>query len=232
MEPLLTIQLLPAKRLELPPLDYEGSLLLRWQILLPERGVNPLQLQAGIEAEQDISVLGYLPRGQWSIPGSGNERKPPLAEISYTDLLSWFITTPAGFKNSQLLIYPYDQPTYQIPYAGTTLSFTPPPAAAESSDKDAVSTVTAIANQPIAVSAANPARLNGFVVNNTNKTIWVQFGGGAIGATSPAVPVVSNGGNVDIEQGYKGVIQAFIASPGAGTAALNGSIALHEFNAV
>ncbi len=229
MEPLLTIQLPPVKRLQLPPLDYEGSVLLRWQITIPERGLDPIDLQAVIEAEQDISILGYLPRGQWPIPGSSNEKKPVLAEISYTDLLTWFVTTPAGFKASQLLIYPYDQPTYLIPYSGNTVSFTPPAQPAEFSDKDSVTTVAAVTGQAISLSAYNPARLNGSVVNNTNRTIWVQFGGGAITNASPAFPIVANAGNIDIEQGYKGIIQAFIPSGGP---AVTGSIALHEFNAI
>lgn len=228
MEPLLTLQLRPDKRLELQPLDHVGSLLLRWQVQIPERGVDPLQLQASIEAEQIIPVVGFLPRGQWSIPG-GDQSIAPLAEISYSPLLDWFITTPAGFKNSQLLIYPYDQPTYQIPYSGTTVAFTPPPAPSEFSDKDSVSTIAAVANQPLLLSPPNNVRLNGFIVNNTNKTIWVLFGGGAISAASPAVPVAANGGNADVEQGYEGAIQAFIAPSGA---VATGSIALHEFNAV
>jgi hypothetical protein len=227
MEALLTIQLLPVKRLQLPPLDYEGSLLLRWQILLPERGVNPLQLQAGIEAEQDISVLGYLPRGQWSIPGSGNEKKPPLAEISYTDLLSWFITTPAGFKNSQLLIYSYDQPTYQIPNTGATVSFTAPQAATPTSNNGAISSPQAVPGSFLGV-PPNNARLDGFGVNNSNKTVWVLFAATPAAPAKPATPVPV-GGNFDIPTGYVGAIQLAIAPGGA---APTGTIDITEFNAV
>jgi hypothetical protein len=227
MEPLLTIQLLPAKRLQLPPLDYEGSLLLRWQILLPERGVNPLQLQAGIEAEQDISILGYLPRGQWSIPGSGNERKPPLAEISYTDLLAWFITTPTGFKNSQLLIYSYDQPTYQIPFTGSTVSYTPPATPPQTSNVGTPKSTPA-AIGVLSLRKENLNFLNGIGTNNTNKTLWVLFSPDPIAASKPAI-AIGAGGNFDIEQGYQGVIQGFIAPGGA---PVTGSIDLIEFNAV
>jgi hypothetical protein len=228
MELLLTIQLLSAKRLQLKPLDYEGSLLLRWQILLPENGIDPLDLLAGIEAEQTIPTIGFLPRGQWSIPG-GDRSIAPLAEISYSPLLDWFITTPEGFKNSQLLIYSYDQPTYQIPYTGTTVSFTPPPLQSEYSDKDSVATIAAVQGQPILVSPPNASRLNGFIVNNTNKTVWILFGSGSITNASPALPVSANSGNIDIEDGYEGAIQAFIA-PGGSPA--TGSIVLHEFNSV
>jgi hypothetical protein len=227
IEPLLTMQLLPAKRLQLPPLDYEGSLLLRWQILLPERGVNPLQLQAGIEAEQDISVLGYLPRGQWSIPGSGNERKPPLAEISYTDLLTWFLTTPAGFKNSQLLIYPYDQPTYQIPNTGATVSFTAPQAAQPTSNNGAITSPQAVSGSFLGA-LPNPIRLDGFGVNNSNRVVWVLFASTPAAPAKPSTPVPV-GGNFDIPTGYVGAIQLAIAP---GNAPPTGTIDITEFNAV
>jgi hypothetical protein len=225
VEPLLTIQLQPAKRLKLQPLGYEGSLLLRWQIQIPERGVNPQQLQAGIEAEQVIPVVGFLPRGQWSIPG-GDQSIAPLAEISYSPLLDWFITTPAGFKNSQLLIYPYDQPTYQIPNTGATVSFSTPTAATPTSSTGAVTSVPAIPGSFPGV-APNTLRLDGFGVNNSNKTVWVLF------AATPATPAkpstqVPAGGNFDIPTGYVGAIQLAIATGGT---APTGTIDITEFNA-
>jgi hypothetical protein len=230
MQPLLILPLQPNKRTRLPPLDYDGLLLLRWQIQILDRGVDSSQLQASIEAEQIIPIVGFLSRGQWPIPG-GDQLIAPLAEIPYSPLLEWFIVTPSGFRNSQILMYPHEQPIYQSPTAGLTMGFTPPPPNSEFSEKDTVTTIPAVANQQILVSAPNSVRLNGFVVNNTNKTIWLSFGASTVAAAPPAIPVAANGGNADIEQGYEGVIVAFIAPIAANSAALTGTIILHEFNA-
>ena len=112
MEPLIILILEPNKRRKLPPLDYSGALLLRWQIMLSSPGVDPLTLTAQISAEQTIDPIGYVDRGQWPLPG-GDRIKAPLTEIAYSPLVDWFITTPTGFRNSQLSIYQYAPPQYQ-----------------------------------------------------------------------------------------------------------------------
>jgi hypothetical protein len=111
MDPLLTLALEPNKRRQLPPIGYSGSMLLRWQIIVPIVGIDPLSLQAVIEAQETIGLIGYLDHGHWYIPG-GDRLKAPLVEVAYSPTLDWFLTTPDGFKNAQLIFYPYRESNY------------------------------------------------------------------------------------------------------------------------
>jgi hypothetical protein len=226
LDPLLTIALEPDKRRLLPELDYSGTLLLRWQVTIPVKGIDPIQLRGVIEARQTIPIVGFLPRGQWEIIG-GDRQVSPLSEIDYTPLLEWFVTTPSGFRNSQLLIYPYDQPTYQLPNTGTTVSFTPPAQPPQTSIDGTPTTVTPIAGTPQNLSPANANRLEGVIVNNTNKILWVRFSSTSATAAPPSL-ALAVGGNMDVPDQYVGAINIFIATGGA---ALTGTITLTEFNA-
>lgn len=108
------------------------------------------------------------------------------------------------------------------------MSFTPPAAVTQISRAGASTSVPASVG-PLALLPASPGdvRINGYGVNNTNKVLWVLFSTTTIGASKPAIPIAV-GGNFDIEQGYQGVIQGFIA---AGGAAVTGTIDMTEFNA-
>jgi hypothetical protein len=226
LEPLLTIALLPNKRQILPALDYTGTLLLRWQVSIPEKGVNPLQLRGVVEARQSIPTVGFLPRGQWEILG-GDRSNSPLSEIDYTPLMDWFLITPSGFKNSQLLIYPYDQPTYQLPNTGGTVNFTPPPQPNQTSTEGTPTTVTPVAGTSQVLSPPTANRLEGIIVNSTNKVVWIRFSVAPAANSAPSMALAA-GGNMGIPDQYIGQINYFI---GNGGTALTGQITLTEFNA-
>jgi hypothetical protein len=114
MDPLLILPLTPSQSRQLPALNYSGLLILRWQILLPATGTDPSSLKAAIKAKQPIDNIGHLERGQWSIPG-GDRLYAPLAEVPYNPAWEWLITTPSGFKGSQLSLFPYTPPILTIP---------------------------------------------------------------------------------------------------------------------
>jgi hypothetical protein len=88
-------------------------------------------------------------------------------------------------------------------------------------------TVTTVSAAIVATAllAANANRFQGgFMVNNSNKNMWVAFGLPAVAtAVPPNSKVAPNGGNIDIPEGYVGPISA-IWENGA-----TGSVAITEF---
>ena len=108
------------------------------------------------------------------------------------------------------------------------MSFTPPSTVAQISRVGATSSINA-STGPILLLPVSPGdvRINGFGVNNTNKVLWVLFAATAIAPSKPAI-AIAVGGNFDIEQGYQGVVQGFIAPGGA---PVSGTIDMTEFNA-
>jgi hypothetical protein len=89
----------------------------------------------------------------------------------------------------------------------------------------AATVVAAVANTVLAAVNANRAP-EGFIVNNSNKNLWVTFNGVAATAAAPATKVLPNGGNIDIPGNYTGVIN------GIWEAAATGSCVVHEFTYV
>jgi hypothetical protein len=81
----------------------------------------------------------------------------------------------------------------------------------------------AITNTVLAVANANRTP-EGYIVNNSNKALWVTFTGVAATAAAPATKVLPNGGNYDIPGGYTGAING-IWENGA-----TGSCVVHEFS--
>jgi hypothetical protein len=225
VEPLFILALAPGKRQQLPPLDYSGSLLLRWQILLTSAGIDPIELSAQISAQQTIDGLGFLERGEWAIPG-GDRLRSPLTEISYSPLLDWFITTPAGFKSSQILFYQYDQPVYQIPNQNTSMNISFPSVPASTSTGGTPSVVSPSITS-FALLAANTSRLDGLIKNNTNRDLWVLFGSGAATLNHPSM-LVPKQGNVSMPEGYVGAVSGICSGVAA---SLVGQVEITEFNA-
>jgi hypothetical protein len=209
MEPLITLYLEPNKRRQLPPLAYSGSLLLRWQIVLNTPGIDPLRLTAQIAAQQTIDPIGHIDRGEWTLP-AGYRLDAPLAEIAYSPLIDWFITTPDGFKNSILALYPYTPPIYQIStdsngdFIMNIASPNTPPTSNVSTD-----TVIAASTTSVVLLSPNAGRLEGMIINNTNRVAWIAFGGSAAAAfPAKAVPV---GGNISIPENYVGSVTGICA---------------------
>jgi hypothetical protein len=91
-------------------------------------------------------------------------------------------------------------------------------------DSEAVVTA-AVANTVLAAANANRT-MEGFIVNNSNKNLWVRFGTAAAVAAAPCVKVLPNGGNYDIPGGYTGIIN------GIWEAGATGSCVVHEFSYV
>jgi hypothetical protein len=86
-----------------------------------------------------------------------------------------------------------------------------------------VTVAAAITNTVLAVANANRSP-EGFIVNNSNKNLWVTFTGVAATAAAPATKVLPNGGNYDIPGGYTGAIN------GIWEAGATGSCVIHEFS--
>ena len=88
---------------------------------------------------------------------------------------------------------------------------------------DSAATVTSSVTN-VVLAAANLNRApEGFIVNNSNKSLWVTFTGTAATAAAPATKVLPNGGNIDIPGNYTGAIN------GIWEAAATGSCVVHEF---
>jgi hypothetical protein len=221
---LLCITLKPNEQKLLPELDYSGSLLLRWQILNTAQGVDPLALVAKVEARQIITPIGHLSRGSWTLP-AGDQLNAPLLDLSYSPVFEWKITTPSGFRGSQLLVYPHSQPVYQIPNDFQTMNISLPPTPQQSSNAGSSSVVIPTASSSTLV-PANNIRMECLLVNNTNRTIWLVFGPGPATTASPSLSIPP-GGNIDTPAGYVGPIVGIVGN----TNGLTGSVVVTEFNA-
>jgi hypothetical protein len=89
---------------------------------------------------------------------------------------------------------------------------------------DSATTVPASTSNVI-ISLANPNRTpEGYIVNNSNKAMWVAFTGNPATTAPPNTKVLPNGGNYDIPGGYTGAIH------GIWEANATGSCVLHEFS--
>jgi hypothetical protein len=99
------------------------------------------------------------------------------------------------------------------------------PAAAEVLGGEVITTVNAsITNVPL--DPANPTRRDGFIVNKSNRNLWVTFSATAATAAAPTSLVPPNS-NINIPEDYTGVINGIWSGP---TPTLNAEI--HQFNAV
>lgn len=80
-------------------------------------------------------------------------------------------------------------------------------------------TTIACSNQTIVALAANTARLAGaMIVNNTPSVVWLQLSQGAVTAgAANSIPLQSNGGNYDIPESYKGIVQAIAETANTGS---------------
>jgi hypothetical protein len=91
---------------------------------------------------------------------------------------------------------------------------------------DEVVTTIAASITNIVLDPANPARREGFIVNKSNRNLWVKFGTAAATAAAPTSLVPPNS-NINIPDSYTGVINGIWSGP---TPTLNAEI--HQFNAV
>jgi hypothetical protein len=89
-----------------------------------------------------------------------------------------------------------------------------------------VTTTVAASITSVVLDPANPTRRNGFIVNKSNRNLWVTFSATAATAAAPT-NLITPGSNIDIPENYTGVINGIWSGP---TPTLNAEI--HQFNAV
>jgi hypothetical protein len=124
------------------------------------------------------------------------------------------------YPNTTISIYPLTATESNI-IMGINFAPTPP----ESLGEEVVTTVVAnITN--VVLDPANPTRREGFIVNKSNRNLWVRFATAAAVASAP-VSMVPPNGNINIPDGYIGVINGIWSGP---TPTNNAEI--HQFNAV
>jgi hypothetical protein len=91
-------------------------------------------------------------------------------------------------------------------------------------DEVITTVVASITN--VVLDPANPARRDGFIINKSNRNLWVKFASTAATAAAPTSLVTPNS-NITIPEGYTGAINGIWSGP---TPTLNAEI--HQFNAV
>lgn len=124
------------------------------------------------------------------------------------------------YPNTLISIYPLTQ-SESINIMGINFAPIPP----ETLGDEVVTTVVAsITNVPL--DPANPTRREGFIVNKSNRNLWVRFSATAATAAAPTSLVPPNS-NINIPDGYTGVINGIWSGP---TPTLNCEV--HQFNAV
>jgi hypothetical protein len=118
------------------------------------------------------------------------------------------------------ITYPYQLKIFKLPMS---INFAPP--LPEQIGPEVTTTVNAsITNVPL--DPANPTRRSGFIVNKSNRNLWVVFSPAAATAAAPT-NLITPGSNIDIPENYTGVINGIWSGP---TPTLNCEI--HQFNAV
>lgn len=99
------------------------------------------------------------------------------------------------------------------------------PQAPEQLGGEVTTTVNAsVTNVPL--DPVNLQRREGFIVNKSNRNLWVVFSAAAATAAAPT-SLVPPGSNINIPDGYTGIINGIWSGP---TPTLNAEI--HQFNAV
>jgi hypothetical protein len=99
------------------------------------------------------------------------------------------------------------------------------PATPEQLGDETVTTVNAnVAN--VVLDPANPNRREGFIVNKSNRNLWVRFAATAATAAAPTSMVPPNS-NINIPDGYTGVINGIWSGP-----APTNNAEIHQFNVV
>jgi hypothetical protein len=136
-----------------------------------------------------------------------------VIQIPYTAYKLRFVPVP-------YLTSPYQLKLFKLP-----MSINYAPAAPEQLGDEVVTTVNASLTN-VVLDPANPTRREGFIVNKSNRNLWVRFGATAATAAAPTSLVPPNS-NISIPDNYTGAING-IWSGLAPT--LNAEI--HQFNAV
>jgi hypothetical protein len=168
--------------------------------------------------------------------------------------LTWFkagylyplISVGGGDIPAEPILIRFGTQVIQIPYSAYKLKFVPvdyltvlytlklfklpmainfAPTLPETLGSEVITTVAASITS-VVLDPANPARRQGFVVNKSNRNLWVNFSATIPTAAAPNNLITPNS-NIDIPEGYTGVINGIWSGPAP---TLNAEI--HQFNAV
>jgi hypothetical protein len=193
----------------LPP----GQLVVKWLIDIPSpnRAVTPSAL---LVEKQDVALLGAIRLNEWPIaPSYQLQKDSPLTLIQLTrgtDLLLQSV----GYSVGRISIYPYVVPVPLNRGLNQSMGVNYPPYIPPVPSSEVATQLTASATAAASV-AANPNRLGGYIENTSNRTMWVKWG---VSSTAPvlaaSIPFTSvpSGGNIDITDGYAGVISLLWSS--------------------
>ena len=150
-------------------------------------------------------------------------------EIPAQDILikfgSQIINIPYPAYKLRFVPVPYLKTPYTLKLFKLPMGINFAPAAQEQLGGEVITTVVAnVVN--VVLDPANSTRRDGFIINRSNRNLWVIFS--AIAATAAApTSLVPPGSNINIPDGYTGVINGIWSGP---TPTNNAEI--HQFNAV
>lgn len=150
-------------------------------------------------------------------------------DIPAADILIRFnaqiINVPYAAYKLRFVPVPYMPANYTLKLHKLPMGINFAPAAAEQLGPETITTVVAnVAN--VVLDPANPARRDGFIINRSNRNMWVSFSGNAATAAAPT-SLVTPGSNINIPEGYTGAINGIWSGP---VPTLNAEI--HQFNAI
>jgi hypothetical protein len=136
-----------------------------------------------------------------------------VIQIPYSAYKLRFVPVP-------YIISPYQLKLFKLPMS---INFAPPQP--EQLGSEVVTTIPANLTSVI-LDPANPTRRRGFIVNKSNRNLWVAFSTGVATAAAPN-NMITPGSNMDIPEDYTGQIIGIWSGPAP---TLNAEV--HQFNAV
>lgn len=150
-------------------------------------------------------------------------------DIPAQDILIRFnaqiINVPYAAYKLRFVPVPYMPPNYTLKLFKLPMGINFAPTPPEQLGDEAVTTVVAnVVN--VVLDPANPTRREGFIINRSNRTLWVRFGATAATAAAPTSLVPPNS-NINIPDGYTGIINGIWSGP-----APTNNAEVHQFNAV
>lgn len=193
--------------------------------------------------------------GSKLLPVGTLHSKALAIEVTFSNQpLTWFkagylyplIAVGGGDIPAEPILIRFGSQIIQVPYSAYKLKFVPvdyltslytlklfklpmsinfAPPALEQIGSETTTTVAASITS-VVLDPANPTRRSGFVVNKSNRNLWVVFSAAAATAAAPT-NLITPGSNIDIPENYTGVITGIWSGP---TPTLNAEV--HQFNAV
>jgi hypothetical protein len=156
------------------------------------------------------------------------------------------ISIGGGDISAEPILIRFGSQVIQVPYSAYKLKFVPvdyltelytlklfklpmainfAPTTPENLGSEVITTVAASITS-VVLDPANPTRRQGFVVNKSNRNLWVNF---SVTAPTAAAPnnLITPGSNIDIPENYTGAINGIWSGPAP---TLNAEV--HQFNAV